>query len=166
MSNTHQQRVMDQVRFLRFRLTTIANGLAILNKIMVMNVKHSLAKGNNRSNQISKIQVYNRVKVICNNQLLSVSDLYQIRHNHFGYYTVPIDWKVIYLPSCVWLWGGRMGGMGGMGGMEVLRLVVMTAGGNRLWLCCIAWLNGHRIWVWDWIMPHGFGWAKTESLYW
>ena len=38
-----------------------------------------------------------------------------------------------------------MGGMGGMGGMEVLRLVVMTAGGNRLWLCYIAWLNGHRI---------------------
>ena len=81
---------MDQVRFLRFRLTTIANGLAILNKIMVMNVKHSLAKSN-RSNQIPKIRVYNGVKVICNNQLLSVPDLYQIRHNHFGYYTVPID---------------------------------------------------------------------------
>ena len=81
---------MDQVRFLRFRLTTIANGLAILNKIMVMNVKHSLAKGN-RSNQIPKIQVYNGVKVICNNQLLSVSDLYQIRHNHFGCYTVQVD---------------------------------------------------------------------------
>ena len=64
---------MDQVRSLRFRFTIIANGLAILNKTMVINVKYSPAKGN-ESNQIPKIQVYNGVKVICNNQLLSVSD--------------------------------------------------------------------------------------------
>ena len=69
-NTTHWQKVMDQVRSLRFKFTIeskrsliITNGLAILNKIMVINVKHSPAEDNG-SSQIPEIQVYNNCKWI------------------------------------------------------------------------------------------------------